>query len=74
MKKIYVSSRDLSSIGYDTKNCVLEVEFLSGDIYQYFNVPYRIFAELTKSNLDGTLFHNWISRSYKYKKLPQALY
>ena len=39
MERQYVSSSNIASIGYDPDNQVLEIEFLSGAVYQYYDVP-----------------------------------
>ena len=36
MERQYVSSSNIASIGYDPDNLVLEIEFLSGAVYQYY--------------------------------------
>ena len=43
MKRQQVESSNLSSIGYDSEDQILEVEFKHGGIYQYFEVPENIF-------------------------------
>jgi hypothetical protein len=39
MEREAVSSSSVASIGYDPESLTLEVEFASGDVYQYFDVP-----------------------------------
>ncbi len=39
MNRVPVSSSNLAAVGYDPAGKVLEIEFLNGSIYQYFNVP-----------------------------------
>lgn len=46
MKRVPVSSINLSSVGYNKSNQVLEIEFNGGRVYQYFDVPKRIHQEL----------------------------
>ena len=69
MKRIYISSNILSSVGYDPTNKTLEVEFLCGDVYQYFNVPHTVFAEITKTTIHTISMHDWMCDSYQFKKL-----
>ncbi len=38
MDRTSVTSSNIRSIGYDPRSKILEVEFTSGDIYQYFNI------------------------------------
>ena len=39
MKRTYVMSTDIKSIGYDEPTHTLEIEFLDSSILQYQNVP-----------------------------------
>ena len=39
MDRQSVRSSNISSIGYDENNRILEIEFRHGGIYQYLNVP-----------------------------------
>ena len=43
MERQYVSSSNIASIGYDPDNLVLEIEFLSGAVYQYYDVPQSVY-------------------------------
>lgn len=39
MKRTYVMSTDIKSIGYDEATRTLEIEFLNSSVHQYQNVP-----------------------------------
>ena len=39
MERTPVTSTDILSIGYDTDNQTLEIEFIRGAVYQYSDVP-----------------------------------
>ncbi len=39
MDRTPVSSSNLASVGYDSESMVLEIEFLNGSVYQYFDAP-----------------------------------
>lgn len=62
-----VSSSNLASIGYE--NSTLEVEFLKGGIYQYFNLPSIVYQELMQANSHGTYFSEYIRKSYSYLRI-----
>ena len=49
MERQYVSSSNIASIGYDPDNQVLEIEFLSGAVYQYYDVPQSVYDGLMAS-------------------------
>jgi hypothetical protein len=64
-----VTSQTLSSIGYDPIRRVLELEFTSGGIYRYSNVPKRVYLELISAESKGRYFDNEIREKYLFKKV-----
>lgn len=59
MERQSVVSSNISSIGYDNGDSVLEVEFNNGAIYQYFDVPQHIHEEImTAESIGGYLARN----------------
>jgi len=72
MERIPVCSSDLASVGYDRETFTLEIEFKSGSIYQYFNVPYEVYEGLMNAISKGTYFQNHIRNSnYSYVKIRE---
>lgn len=69
MQRISVVSRDLKSIGYDEAANVLEIEFNSGSIYNYFSVPQQIYNELMEAPSKGKYFHAYIRPVFRYQKI-----
>ena len=53
MRRQSVASSAISSIGYDERSSVLEVEFESGVVYDYFDVPPKVYADLLSSSSKG---------------------
>lgn len=39
MKRTYVMSTDVKSIGYDESSRIMEIEYLDSSLYQYENIP-----------------------------------
>ncbi len=69
MDRIHVQSSHLSSVGYDVANSILEVEFLDGSVYQYFNVPEHLFQGLINAGSKGSYFNENIKKAnYQYSK------
>ena len=64
-----VQSSDLRSVGYDPANSVLEIEFNSGGVYQYFNVPSNVYQALMSASSHGTYFHANIKDRYRYSRI-----
>lgn len=51
----------------------LDIEFVSGALYRYYEVPRYVFTELTSSRTIGSDFHHLIKQGgYRYKKLKDA--
>jgi len=69
MDRQIVESSNLKSVGYDQSSNILEIEFLSGGIYQYFKVPSQIYLALMKATSKGSYFHKNIKEQYKYKQI-----
>ncbi len=69
MQRISVSSSNLASVGYDEYRQILEVEFLSGSVYHYYNVPEQVYRGLMSASSHGTYFGEYIRLSYQYKQV-----
>lgn len=68
MVRQLVSSSDLRSFGYDSETSTLEIEFNSGGIYIYLNVPYYEYQNLLNSSSKGKYFHAHI-KHYPYRRI-----
>jgi hypothetical protein len=64
-----VVSSNLKSIGYDLASQTLEIEFHSGQVYQYFGVPEKVYRELIAASSHGKYFHKRIRDRYRHKRL-----
>lgn len=69
MNREPVESSDLSSVGYDLSTKTLEIEFNSGGVYQYFDVPENTHYELMSAPSKGKYFHKFIKNVYRYQKV-----
>jgi len=69
MNRQPVKSSNLNSVGYDSTNNILEIQFNSGSIYQYFNVPNSIYMDLMKAASKGGYFHKNIKERYKFERI-----
>lgn len=68
MYRIQVNSSNIQSIGYDASLAVLEVEFTSGDVYQYFNVPEYLHQQFLHASSHGQFLADNIRYNYRYQK------
>ena len=69
MKRTPVNSSNLASIGYDPTSQILEIEFNSGTVYQYFAVPQSVYAALMSASSHGRYFYHNIRDSYHYHQI-----
>lgn len=64
-----VQSSNLRAVGYDKGANILEIEFIKGGTYLYFDVPESTFLGLMEAASKGTYFHEHIRGFYRYKRL-----
>lgn len=57
MERQTVSSSHIVSVGYSSGSETLEVEFRSGTIHEYYNVPGVIFEQLMNASSIGQYFN-----------------
>jgi KTSC domain len=69
MQRTPVSSSNLSSVGYELSTSTLEVEFSTGRVYQYFDVPEHVYQELIHASSVGSYFAQSIKNSYAYSAM-----
>jgi len=66
---IPVSSSNLASVGYDSETQTLRIEFGSGGVYEYHNVPEAEYQGLMSASSKGSYFHQNIKDRYSYSKI-----
>lgn len=65
-----VNSSDLSGVGYSVDTHILQVQFRSGRIYQYFDVPESLYYDLINASSKGTFFDLYIKKGgYRYSRI-----
>lgn len=69
MDRGYVASSNIASIGYDEPTQTLEVEFLNGSVYQYYNVPEALYNQLMQEGSKGRFLNMYIRNSYPYSRV-----
>ncbi|HSK73899.1 MAG TPA: KTSC domain-containing protein [Pyrinomonadaceae bacterium] len=69
MKRKDVDSSMLVSIGYDEKKKILEVEFTSGGIYEYYDVDKKTYDELMNADSHGSYFYHNIRDDYDFSQI-----
>ena len=64
-----VQSSELRSVGYDISGSVLEAEFHSGEVYQYFDVPVEFVLALLEAPSIGRYFNAHVRPNFRFKKV-----
>lgn len=61
MNRAPVNSSILTSVGYNANKRILEIEFRSGGIYKYHNIPESVYQGLMKADS----FYQYFERNIK---------
>ncbi len=69
MERYSVQSSNIASIGYDENTQTLDVEFLSGSVYQYYNVPVNMYEQLMQAGSKGRFLNTYIKNAYPYSRV-----
>lgn len=69
MQRQSVRSSNIKSVGYDERTMTLEIEFTSGEIYQYLNVPVATFQALMRASSHGRYLNEHIKDKYRFKRV-----
>lgn len=67
-----VQSSNLKSVGYDPATKTMEIEFHSGRVYVYFDVPASIHHGLMTARSKGTFFRRNVRVAFSYKRVDQS--
>lgn len=69
MRREPVTSSNIAEIGYDEPSRTLEVLFLNGGLYQYFDVPPQVYQELMRASSHGQYLNAQIKGRYRYARV-----
>lgn len=72
MRRTPVASAVLNSVLYLADQCLLEIEFRSREVYQYFGVPLRIYNELLAAESKGEYFNANFRDCFPCQHLPST--
>ena len=64
MERENVHSSMIASFGYDSDTSTLEVEFNSGSVWQYYEVPESVYYDMKNSGSFGKYFRANIRGQY----------
>jgi hypothetical protein len=69
MQRVPVRSTTLRSVGYDAATTTLEVEFRTGLIYAYENVPPALWQSFQATPSKGKFFNLLIRDRFRYHQV-----
>lgn len=69
MERTPVSSSCIAAVGYDAASHTLEIQFHSGGLYQYSEVPVDEHRDLMEAPSLGTFFAQSIRDRYPYRRV-----
>jgi len=69
VERYNVASSNIRSAGYDPQTQTLEVEFLSGTIYQYYGVPENTYEQMMREQSKGQFLNTYIKNQYPYSRV-----
>jgi hypothetical protein len=69
MNRERVASSNIVAIGYDEPSQTLEVEFMNGAVYQYYNVAQALFDQLMQAASKGQFLAYQIKSVYPYSRV-----
>jgi len=68
VKRRFIRSSAIRSVGYDERLHLLEIEYVSGDVYRYYYVPKSEYDRLGLAESKGTYVNRRIKPRYPYEK------
>ena len=70
MIRVPVSSSNLVSVGFDAEKKILEIEFINGSIFQYYDVPEKIYTGILSATSHGRYFDAYIKKGgFAFRKI-----
>lgn len=64
-----VASTSITEVGYDPDTCTMELVFVNGHVYQYFDVPGHVHTALMSAKSIGAVFNQEIRGVYRYARV-----
>jgi hypothetical protein len=65
-----VISTSIAAVSYDEQSRVLELEYASGRVYRYLDVPEEVVTWLRKARSKGGFVNRMIKDRYEYTEVP----
>jgi hypothetical protein len=59
----------IAAMAYDPENHMLEISYVSGQVYLYKHVPENIYKELKASHVQGRYLRFFVKDKFEFEKL-----
>lgn len=69
MHRTAVGSAGIAQVGYDEGSEILEIEFASGSVYDFFNVPPKIYDQLMQSSTKEIYYESNVLDRFPYRRV-----
>ncbi len=69
IERLPIDSSNLKAVGYDEARRVLSVEFVSGSIFHYYDVPITVFEEMGSAESRGAFYAKQIRGKFTGKPM-----
>jgi len=69
MQRKAVESSNIAEIGYHQESATLEILFRTGRMYQYFDVPLKVYQGLVHADSCGRYLNREIKGQYRYARV-----
>jgi hypothetical protein len=60
-----VQSSAIAKVGYSKRRHILEIEFVNGAVYRYFDVPVSVYRELMSAESKARFYDSKIRKHYR---------
>jgi hypothetical protein len=69
MNRTVVASPGIAQVGYEEGSEILEIEFVSGKVFQFYNVPLKLFNQLMNSSHKELYYESNILVRFPYTRI-----
>lgn len=69
MNRTAITANGISQVGYEQGSQILEIEFASGNVFQFFNVPEKMFDQFMSSAHKEFYYERNIYERFPYKRI-----
>ena len=63
----------IKSYAYHADSGILEIQYHSGKVYHYLNVPEKVFAAMRSTMVKGIWFNRHIKGKYAFKEVTPGI-